>query len=340
MKFVAAQASNAITISACLMLMSSTAIAADRMPFKMFDTHAHLISDDTSKYPRATQATTPQNTTPGSSNAATTGPGGAPTPVVVPGSSPQTERLIAWQDALGVEGAAAVQRRGTYGYDNRYILDSADAHADRFVPVAVLDAQDAQTPALVRDLVKQHGLAGVRLTGGVAEDGSFPWLDSAAALKTWAVANEAGLVIDLMNVPPGKSPAIIAKYIQLAQQFPKVRMVLDHVAWPDNKGAPDYGIDALHQSLAKQKNIYFKFTTINIEQLQAAKISTADFLRRVVDVYGADHVMWGSDVGNSTGTYEQLVDDAVAASAKLTADEKRKVFHDTGRSVFIRGGKT
>ncbi|MGC3982345.1 MAG: amidohydrolase family protein [Steroidobacteraceae bacterium] len=341
-------------LSAMLIAMATPCVmhiaqAADAFPFKAFDTHTHLISDDTKKYPRvaATPASGPASGM-GTDTMGAAMPGAgmnaAPsaanfTPVASANASPQADRLLSWWTEHGVEAGAAVQKRGTYGYDNSYILDSADQNKTRLAPVVVLDAQDVKTPAYLREIIKSHGVAGVRLTGNPADDGSFPWLNSEQALKTWQVANDAGLVVDLMNVPPGKSPAIITEYIKLAQRFPKVRMVLDHVAWPDVKGAPDYGIDAIHQALAKQKNIYYKFTTINIDLLDEGKIAPAEFLRRVVDVYGADHVMWGSDIGNSAGTYDQMISRAVAASAKLTDAEKRKVFHDTGKSVFVRGGK-
>jgi predicted TIM-barrel fold metal-dependent hydrolase len=241
-------------------------------------------------------------------------------------------------DASGIEGGAAVQHRGTYGYDNSYILDSSEARKDRFVPVVVLDAQDAKTPALVRELVKSRGLAGVRLTGTRADAGGFPWMDSTAAAATWVVANEFGLVVNLMSVPPGKSPEAIADYIRLAQKYPNARLVLDHVAWPNAESGPDYGIDATHRELAKQRNIYYKFTTINLDLLREGKVSEPDMLKRVVDVYDADHVMWGSDIGNSAGAYPEMVARIVAAASKLTVAEKRKVLHDTGKAVFVRGG--
>ena len=46
--------------------------------------------------------------------------------------------------------------------------------------------------------------------------------------------------------------------------------------------------------------------------------------------------MWGSDFGNSEGTYAELVKRGVSATAKLNAREKRAVLHDTGRTVYGR----
>lgn len=313
---------------------SRHAYAAASNSLKLFDAHVHLVADDTQRYPRKGAGNPP--------------PGGGGLPPGVggqPGGSagnsvraePDVERVIRWMDEQGVEGGAAVQKRGTYGYDNSYILDSSDRYRDRLAPVVVLDAEDAKTPALMRDLIEKRGLAAVRLTGASAADGTFPWLNSAQALRTWAVADEAGLVMDLM-ITTGPSPQGIAAIIELAQRFANVRLVLDHVAYPRPQGGPDYGIDATHRALANQKNIYYKFTVINLDLLREAKVPATDFVRRIVDVYGADRVMWGSDVGNSAGAYPELVGRVVSATARLTDAERRKVLHDTGRSVFVRGG--
>jgi L-fuconolactonase len=292
------------------------------LPFKLFDAHAHLKSDDLQHYPRVPAAP----------------PGPGPAPPVPTGETPEVVRLLRWMDHSGVEGAAAVQHRGTYGYDNRYILDSTDQYRARLVPVVVLDAQDPKTPATVRELIEQHGIAGVRLTGARSTDGSFPWLSSAPALDTWAAVNEAGLVMDLMSLPPGSSAPAMAEYARLAAQFPRVRLILDHCAWPD-AAAPDFGIDAEHRALARHRNIYYKFTTINLEALRVAQVPARDALRHVVSVYGADHVLWGSDIGNSAGLYGEMVSRIVAASAGLSASDRRQVLHDTGRAVLVRGGR-
>jgi predicted TIM-barrel fold metal-dependent hydrolase len=303
-------------------LTAGFAWARSALPFKLFDAHAHLKSDDLQRYPRAPIAA----------------PGPGPAPPQPTGETPEVVRVLRWMDLSGVAGGAAVQHRGTYGYDNRYILDSTDQYRARLVPVVVLNAEDPQTPAMVRQLVREHGLAGVRLTGMRGADGGFPWFDSAAARDTWAAVNEAGLVMDLMTVPPGPAPEALAEYARLAQRYPQARLVLDHCAWPNAEGAPEFGIDAAHRELARHRNIYYKFTTVNLEALRLARVPAGEALRHLVAVYGADHLMWGSDIGNSAGLYGEMVARIVAASALLRAAERRQLLHDTGQAVLVRGG--
>lgn len=328
------------------LLVGNTAVAGDIMPFKLFDGHPHLIADDIEKYPRLQPLPNGAHR-PGNPNGfggigagLPAGTGGQPSekvpnPVRV---VPDASRLVEWMDEIGVAGAAAIQKRGTYGLDNSYILDSAVRYPEKLMPVVILDPMDESTPDLLREMIKANGLAGIRLTGQAASDGSFPWLESPEALGAWEVAEEAGLVMDLMIFETGNLPDIAALLEKMARRYANVRIVLDHALFPALEGPPDYGIDASLRSLSSLPNVYYKLTIINLDLLREADLSSVDFVRHLVDIYGADHVLWGSDVGNSAGTYREIVERIVASTEKLNDNEKRAVLHDTGASVFIRGG--
>jgi L-fuconolactonase len=55
----------------------------------------------------------------------------------------------------------------------------------------------------------------------------------------------------------------------------------------------------------------------------------------VVDFYGTDKVMWGSDIGTSSGTYAEMVERAKDAAKFLNENEQRKYFHDAALRVFL-----
>ncbi|HEV7986130.1 MAG TPA: amidohydrolase family protein [Steroidobacteraceae bacterium] len=293
------------------------------LSFPLFDAHAHLESGDLVHYPRAPSPP----------------PLPGPPPPQPTGELPEVVRVLRWMDQNGVAGGAAMQRRGAYGLDNRYLLDSTDQYRERLVPVVVLDAEDPNTPGTVRELIDRHGIAGVRLSGTRGSDGGFSWLESPAAQRTWAAVNAAGLVMDLMTLPPGSSAPAMAAYARLARQYPQARLVLDHCAWPDAAGPPDFGLGADHRALLAHRNIYFKFTTVNLETLHAARASASDALRHFVAVLGASRLMWGSDIGNSAGLYGEMVSRIVAASSGLSRRDRRQVLHDTGQTVMVAGGR-
>jgi predicted TIM-barrel fold metal-dependent hydrolase len=300
-----------------------------------FDSHAHLVADDQVRYPRKPmqRAADAPYRPPGVIGR----PGGhhGPNPV---NEVPDTSRMLRWMKEENVAGAVAVQKRMIYRYDNSYILDSSNAHPDVFSAVVILDAEDPATPDTVRRWTREHGLAGLRLFGGRRPDGGMPWLNSAQALGSWQAVNESGLVMDLEVLSQGGGGPSIPAILQLAERFPDVRIVLDHLLEPEMDEGTHFGLDTRYEKLAGRDRIFLKFTSINLDICREAGIPADRVLRRAVDMFGADHVMWGSDIGTSSGTYGDMVQRMVDASRLLTSDERRAVWHDTGRRVFVKGG--
>ena len=301
----------------------------------LFDSHAHLVADDQGRYPRnpMQRAADAPYRPPGVIGR----PGGhhGPNPI---NEVPDALRMLQWMKAENVDGIVAVQKRMIYRYDNSYILDSSDRYPDLFSAVVILDAEDAGTPELVRKWIRDHGLAGVRLFGGRKPDGNMPWLNSPMALKTWGVAQEAGLVMDLEVLAQGGGGPSIPAILDLARDFPDVRIVLDHLLEPEMEEGEHFGLDERYEKLGGRANIFLKFTSINLDICREAGIPAGKVLRRAVDLFGADHVMWGSDIGTSSGTYKDMVQRMLDASVLLMPAEQRAVWHDTGRRVFVKGG--
>jgi len=251
---------------------------------------------------------------------------------------PDAQRMLQWMKEENVDGIVAVQKRMIYRYDNSYILDSSDKYPGLFSAVVILDAEDAGTPALVRQYARANGLAGVRLFGGRKPDGSMPWLNSPNALKTWDVAQELGLVMDLEVLSEGGGGPSIPAIIELTRKYPDIRLVLDHLLEPEMEEGENFGLDHRYETLAGLKNIYFKFTSINLDICREAGIPADKVLRRAADMFGADHLMWGSDIGTSSGTYKDMVQRFLDAAVVLSPLELRAVAHDTGKRVFVKGG--
>jgi len=302
----------------------------------LFDSHAHLVADDQVAYPRnpMQRAADAPYRPPGVIGR----PGGhhGPNPI---NEVPDAVRMLRWMAQEHVDGIVAVQKRMIYRYDNSYILDSSDKYRDLFSAVVILDAEDGATPGLVRTWIRKHGLAGVRLFGGRKPDGSMPWLNSPMALKTWEVAQQAGLVMDLEVLSQGGGGPSIPSILELARDYPDVRIVLDHLLEPEMEEGEHFGLDERYEKLAGKKNIFFKFTSINLDICREAGIPADNVLRRAVDMFGADHLMWGSDIGTSSGTYKDMVQRMLDACVLLTPQERRAVLHDTGKRVFVKGGQ-
>ncbi len=316
---------------ALTMLAAAPSRAATPGEIKMFDGHLHLVSEDLQHYPRASG--------PPPDGAAPPGSGPAPGDSIeasMPRLNSTAELALGWMDGAGVETAAAIQRVSSYGLDNSYILDSADAHPEHFRPVVVLDARDEATPERVSELVKTRKIAGLRLTGGKDASGAYPWMESPAALKTWAALDRNGLSMGLGFAPQTFSLEALQATLRMAQMFPRVNIVVDHMGRPKIEGAPGYGVSDYPAALSSQPNVFFKLTTENFYVLEEAKISATGFVRHIVDRFGAGRILWGSNMGTSSGTYAQMVLRARQAVASLTPAEQLLVLRETGRSVFVR----
>ena len=314
---------------AMAMMSAGAAKAAKPDELKLFDGHLHLISTDLKRYPRVALSVASGADPPGTPQP------GASVEVGKAHLNPDMEQALAWMDEAGVQTAAAVQHNGRYGYDNSYTLDCAHAHPDRFRAVVVLDGESPGTPAQLRELATTKNIAGLRLTGPKEP---HPWLDSDLALKTWAAAQDLGLTMDILYAPQRFSTEALQAFLGVAQRFPRVRIVIDHLGWPALGGAPDYGLERTPAGLMSQPNVFFKFSTTNLYILEEAKIPERPYLRFLVDRIGAKRILWGSDIGTSGGPYLEMAQRARSATSLLTAAEQRQVLRETGLAVFAPVG--
>ncbi|HEY6817603.1 MAG TPA: amidohydrolase family protein [Croceibacterium sp.] len=290
----------------------------------IFDTHAHVLSADTARYPHSTLR-------------------GGTRPPVPPMVFP-VERLVEAMDREGVDRACLVQRATLYGYDNSYALQSAADHPDRFRAVAVLDAQDPAAPVTLARLVREHGLAGLRIVAPKLDALDTEWLASDQALALWAAAADHGLPVAVILYRLN-SAAGLAAMRGIARRFATLPIVLDHCGvphastpetkWAQSQGLdyaidppPGFGVAEALGAFAELAHVHFKVTDINFERLEDAGHDLAAFVRRLADVVGEDRLVWGSDVGQSTASYGDMLARAHHAAAGLS---------EPGRQAFLGG---
>ena len=303
------------------------------MPDRLLDTHAHLIADDWETY--RTRPFTPD--------------------LPMPERPPFTvtaEVLLALMDEYGVDHACLVQRGHVYGYDNSYILDSARKHPDRLHAVVILDTQDPATAGVYRELVGNDGVVGFRMANSRPWILDTAWMSSPTAMEIWRACADLGTPMTLIVF--GNQLSYVLPLIKLiARQFPDLPIILDHGAMPygmsqyevalrEEAGetvvmppAPDYGIGGTIGIFEDMPNVHFKITEINMERLVKAGVRSADLIRRMVDVFGPDRLVWGSDIGQSMlWTYAEKTTMAREAAASLTAQERSRFLHDNAARIY------
>jgi predicted TIM-barrel fold metal-dependent hydrolase len=296
----------------------------------LFDTHAHVLSADLERYPYSTLR------------------GGARPPV-----SPlvfTVEDLVRALDAGGVAHACVVQRATIYGYDNRYALDAVAAFPHRFVPIVVLDAQDPASPGSLKSLAATHRLGGLRIVAPGLTEGDTAWLDSEEALGLWRAAAELALPVTVI-LYRRNNEAGLAALLRIARTFRDLPILIDHVgvphaSTPETRFAASQGIDyiippppgfGIAESLASFDDlgsVHFKVTDINFDRLEEKHFDSAAFVRALVDRFGPERLLWGSDVGQSPAPYKEKVERLHACAAGLNEHERARFFGGTAFRLY------
>ncbi len=291
-------------------------------PFPIFDTHPHFFTPDTAKYPFKPDITA-----------------AARTKVM---TEPMTHDMVVKQywDQAGITKGTGVQYNTVYGTDNTYLLDVCKSDPKRVLPVVILPATDPKTPDTLRRLTRQNKLAGVRLFGSPV-NGEFEFL-SEAAVPSWKAVDDLGIAMVLMLVG-GDLNRTMHRVHEFAVRFPNVRIVLDHLGYPNPATSPEtFGLTPNHLAIAPHRNLYWKLTSFHLTtRIDTAKADLKGFVDYVAKLYGPDRMVWGSDIGNTPGTLDQhfaLLQRMLDATSHMSLADRRAIFHDTADKLFVPGG--
>lgn len=279
------------------------------MTAELIDIHPHVISTDTARYPRAPigghQSTWSQDR-----------------PVSV-------EQLIAEQDRAGIRKAALVQASTCYGHDNSYVADAVNAHPERFAGVFSCDilASDA-VETMAHWMAK--GLTGLRLfTTGSTMPGQAGWLDDPRSFPGWQKAEEESIPVCLQMTAAG-----IPQLVNVLERFPRLCVILDHLARPVQEDGPPYKAASSLWDLARYPTVYLKVTERNLVGARAGQATPETFFGRLVDDFGAERIAWGSNYPASERPLVELVSLAEETLAFLPARDRDWIFSRTAQALY------
>ncbi|GAA4634612.1 amidohydrolase family protein [Actinoallomurus vinaceus] len=207
-------------------------------------------------------------------------------------------------------------------------------HGDEPGPVAgVVGWVDLTAPDVADRLAEVRESPSGRLLVGIralAQDDPDPrWLLRPDVLRGIQAVGAAGLVYDLLVRPPQADAAL-----EVARRLPEVSFVLDHAGKPDIAGGVWEPWAAWITSLAALPNVTVKLSGLVTEA--APEWKPADILpyaRHVLDSFGADRVMYGSDwpVCTLAASYEQVLE---LAREAVPDGDRDAVFGGTARRVY------
>jgi predicted TIM-barrel fold metal-dependent hydrolase len=275
----------------------------------VIDIHPHIIANDTERYPLAPLGGHQSDWS-------------RTRPVT-------TEQMIAAMDKAGVAKAAIVQASTCYGHDNSYVADAVAAHPDRFTGVFSVDVLAADAPERMRHWVGKK-LTGLRLfTIGSTMPDQASWLDDPKSFPAWECAGELGLSICLQM-----SAKAFPQMIRMIERFPKVRVILDHMGRPALEDGPPYALAESLFSLAKYPTVYLKLTQRNFTESRKGKATPETFFPKLVSVFGASRIAWGSNYPSSEGSLSDLLALATSSLRGLPASDQEWIFAKTAQTLY------
>ena len=280
----------------------------------IIDLHTHIISPDTERYPASPLGGKRSSWS-------------AERPVDLDG-------LLRQLDKAGVDQAAVVQASTAYGFDNRYVADSIERHADRLIGVCSVDFRASDAVEQIRYWAGERDFAGVRIR---AADGTTPVpsqtrLDDPAIDAVWAYLAEQRIpaCIQMHSSHAGALLSVLAR-------FPGLIVALDHGARPRLEGGPPYAAAGELFALAAYQGVFLKITSVTIQRADREPGGDArKLIRRLAEGFGADHLAWGSNFPASEGSLSDLRNTASAAISELTAGEQASFLGGTAARIYPR----
>jgi predicted TIM-barrel fold metal-dependent hydrolase len=282
---------------------------------EVIDVHPHVISTDVKRYPREPLGGSQSDWS-------------RERPV-------SAEQMIAAMDAAGVSRSTLVQAATCYGYDNRYLADAVARFPARFAGVFSVDVFRPDAPERVAHWLGK-GLTGLRVfIAGHTLAAKDARLDDPRSFPAWEMASERGIPVCVQLRAAG-----IPQLEAVLARFPRVRILLDHMARPEIEDGPPYAKAASLFALARHPNLFLKLTTHNLREAKKGKATPESFFPRVVAEFGASRVAWGSNYPASEGTLPELLAEARSALAHLREADRDWIFSRTARSFYpaLAGG--
>lgn len=198
--------------------------------------------------------------------------------------------------------------------------------------VAWVDLTDPEVGRVLDNFNENPKLVGIRHL--VHDEMDDAWLMRDSVVRGLREVGNRGLTYDLLLRPNH------IKYIpHLVEKIPELRMVVDHIAKPDiasgelEPWATDIAV------VADIPGIYCKVSGM-VTQADHSNWKIDDlkpYASHVLEQFGPDRIMWGSDwpVSLSAARYDVVLDAALKALGKLSGEDKMK-FLGRNAEVFYR----
>ncbi|MFC7404370.1 amidohydrolase family protein [Georgenia alba] len=269
-----------------------------------FDTHTHVWSADTAAFPFGPYDDVP-----------------------VPRSPYPVEHLVRDLGTAGVAAAAVIQPR-VYGPDHGYLDEVLRRFPDRLVGVCLADPlRPPSVEELRTRFTPRAGYRGIRMVG-LGRDRSWPL----AGADVWRAAEGVDAVLSLL-VEPHQLRAVLT----MARRHPTVTVVIDHLGYC-RPGTPRRFVDDM-LALADVPEVYLKLSAFGALSGHTAPFQDlTGLVSELLRVFGADRLLWGSDLPHalSYGEYSSSLEAARHHLSGIPTSDRNKVLLANAARIYRR----
>lgn len=233
-------------------------------------------------------------------------------------------------DRLGVTAAVLVQSDDTDGDTDAMLAAARDHQVVRGV-VGYVPLHDPRRAAARLDLIG-HELVGVRNLVHMRAD---EWMRAPGFAAGVGLLAARGLVFEVVCA----SPAQLADGIRLADRYPELTVVLDHLASPPIGAASRQPWWSSITDAARRPNVFAKISGLYSTVGRASQRTESDirpYIEHALDVFGPRRCMIGGDwpIVKLSGGYERAMRAVIHALQVLTPAEQAAVRSETAAEVY------
>ncbi len=210
---------------------------------------------------------------------------------LAPESEYSAEHLIAEMQTYGID-KTVISHVCYYGRNNDYTIYAAQKWPDRFAGIGLLvgynlfNPGDPANPDRLENLIKEQNLVGLRLSPIYDKD--RVWFNDTCMYPFWERAQEFGAVFNIFLAPEQ-----VDQVADMAERFPGVKVVIDHIAMIDITAPDEAGFGPL-LAMHRLPNVYIRTSLHNPSHEAPPYRDVWPFLKRLYDAYGAEHLLYAN----------------------------------------------
>lgn len=235
-------------------------------------------------------------------------------------------------EARGIGATVLVQAAPTVE-ETEYMLGLADATPWIAGVVGWVDFEDAAQRATLERLAAHPKFKGVRPM--IQDIPDVDWMMRPDVQWGYQAVTDLGLTFDALGYPQH-----LANFLALFHRYPDMRVVVDHCMKPRIRDASDTHLATWAEGMrriANETQAFCKFSGLVTEGDEGVGLEDVrPYAEVVLDAFGPDRVLWGSDwpVCRLRAEYDDWLSMAEALTKGFSDIDRAKIFGGTAARFY------